>query len=341
MQQNWCFTDFGGAKGNRREIKGWEDWAAEQAKGKTGKVVYVVVGMEICPNTKKPHGQGFLQLKNRLRLRGVKDQVGLQAIHLEPKAKNSTVEEAIDYCKKDGDYWEWGTKKPGQGNRSDIAEVRDDIKAGMSIPDIIMKSPEVWFKYSGAVLKTRAIFRGLAVPKTREVEVTVLWGPTGTGKTWTAMDYHSVFKMQGYDLQKGWFCQYKGEDRLVIDEFTNGSCNIARLLALLDGYKLELQIKNASTWAEWSEVVLTTNLQWPEMIYPGANPAHRAALFRRVNNVEYRGDLYKESTADTVVITDDEKEPDPAEDTEWFLKPLVRRKACFIADKSVGQEVLF
>ncbi len=304
---------------------------------KLEKVAYIVVGMEICPKSKKPHGQGFVQLKNRQRLKGAQKTLNLPGAHFEGKAKNSTVEEAIAYCKKDGDWWEWGTVKKGQGARTDISQVRDMLKEGKTVMEVIEKAPEVWFKYSGAVLKTKALYLGERLPKTRDVTVTVLWGPTGTGKTWTAMDYESVFKIQGYDLQKGWFCQYKGEDRLVIDEFTNGSCNISRLLALLDKYKLELQIKNSSTWAEWSEVVLTTNLQWPAMIYPGANPAHRDALFRRVNDVIYMGDPYKEGTAETVVMSDNEEEPpnpksqaDKPVVKEWFLEPLVRRNAVIL-----------
>ncbi len=324
MAIHWCFTDNGPAKGERRELEAWETWFSPP----NPLIRYIVVGMETAPKTGKKHGQGYLQMAKRTRLKGVKEALGLPEVHAEPKAKRSTVKQCIVYCKKDcgEQFFEKGAeeKSDGQGARTDIKAAVEIIKKGGSIGQLIEEAPEVFVKYHGGLAKVAAHLLQARLPARRTVKVLWLWGITDSGKTHTATDAPSVYKVQGIDLAKNWWCGYQGEDRLVIDEFTNGSCNIARLLALLDIYKLRLQVKNAHTWAQWSEVYVTSNLTYPDGVYPGANPRHRDALFRRVHrDVEFTRH-WKEQTP---LLEDDEKEEEMPQAKHSAEKPALERQA--------------
>lgn len=61
---------------------------------------YMIYGHEEGEETHTPHLQGFLQLKNRMRLTTLKNKLGISTIHLE--ATKGTAKDNINYCKKDG-----------------------------------------------------------------------------------------------------------------------------------------------------------------------------------------------------------------------------------------------
>lgn len=88
--------------------------------------IYVVFGREVAPTTGTPHLQGFFVLKNALTRSGALAHLGVQC-HLEP-ARGTSVQ-AAQYCKKDGDFEEWGILPSQQGRRTDLEEVIEWIDA--------------------------------------------------------------------------------------------------------------------------------------------------------------------------------------------------------------------
>ena len=52
-----------------------------------------------------------------------------------------TAKEAIEYCKKDNKFMEFGKPK-AQGERTDLADVYESLKVGRSLLDIIEDTPE-------------------------------------------------------------------------------------------------------------------------------------------------------------------------------------------------------
>lgn len=68
---------------------------------------YLCYGIEICPKTQKQHYQGYLELRKPLRMQGVKKLLDDNTIHLEKR--KGTRDQARDYCKKDGKFYEYGT----------------------------------------------------------------------------------------------------------------------------------------------------------------------------------------------------------------------------------------
>lgn len=266
QSKNWCLTDF--------EILDWlEIWTKKE-----GIIRYVAWGEETCPKTKRKHYQVWLQLNNKKTLGGVKRLVGSDKIHLEACQGNEYDNDV--YCKKDGKHWSRG-EFITQGQRTDLEGIKGMIDEGGSMKDVADDNFEAYCKYNRAFEKYEQMVIQSKTKKFRHVEVTVIKGPTGCGKTRMAVESSpdNYYKIQGDELQ--WFDGYKQEETLVIDEYDN-QINLTRLLGILDGYQLRLPIKGGFTYANWTKVFITTNL---EEMHINAKKEHQEALKRRITSV--------------------------------------------------------
>lgn len=242
-------------------------------------VRYAIYGEEICPETKRVHWQAYIELKDARRITGVKTLFNDQKVHLEKR--RGTRLEAKDYCMKDNKYEEFGKWIKGRGHRSDLDDVIERIREGDSLSTIMVEEPETYCKYRNGIRDIYAAVNEENCPKWRDVEVILCTGPTGCGKTRLAMEEAS-YKIQGHQLQ--WWQDYDKDAIICIDEYNN-NLPIDELLALLDGYKLRLNVKGSHTYARWSKVYITTNLTVDEL-HAQAKPAHRDALFRRITRIK-------------------------------------------------------
>jgi len=77
---------------------------------------YLVFGREVGDNG-TPHLQGFFITEHRISFEVAKLRLGSQRVHLE--AARGTSSQAATYCKKDGDYDEFGEVPREQGKRTD------------------------------------------------------------------------------------------------------------------------------------------------------------------------------------------------------------------------------
>lgn len=133
--KNWCFTLNNYTEDDVERIN-------NLVTSKTG-VTYVIYGKEVGESG-TPHIQGFLTCSKKTRLLGIKGIIGSNP-HLE-SARN--VNASIEYCKKDGDWKEFGIRSRGQGARNDLESFKTDVKGGMlSLVDIREAHSEVYAKY--------------------------------------------------------------------------------------------------------------------------------------------------------------------------------------------------
>ncbi len=334
MAKNWCFTD-----NNKHATPEDIQNAAEEFDNLT----YICFGSEGEQPDKTEHWQGYAQLKKRIRLTGLQKAFPF-GWHWE--ISRGTPTEARDYCYKEcgeeelheiGDF-----KEAGKGSRTDIHSVVKAIQEGTNhnhtsiqmdefrilsnssnhnpqttTPigathmDLVHDYPVQLVKWRGGLLNYMADLKGDSLPEIRDVKVMVYWGTTGTGKTTMAVDHPSCYKMYGIDMAKDWWCSYNGETRLVIDEWYPAACHIGQLLKLLDKFKKILPIKNSHKFAEWNQVIITTNIEWPGNVYTKARQVHREALFRRIDNVVHFTKDWKEQTP---VMWDEESDKEMSED---------------------------
>lgn len=242
-------------------------------------VRYFIAGYEICPKTKKEHWQCYIELYNSQRWSWLKKAFEDKTVHVE--GRRGTRVQARDYCKKDKQYVEYGKWISGQGHRTDLEEIAISLVNGeTSLNDVMAEAPETYCRYRNGLRDIAALGTKKKTKKFRKLDVILITGPTGCGKTRQAME-EAEYRIQGTQL--AWWQDYDGETCICIDEYNN-DVNITELLNLLDGYQLRLNVKGSHTYANWTKVYITTNLKIDE-IHPNAKQAHRDALFRRINNV--------------------------------------------------------
>lgn len=253
---------------------------------------YLVCGAEICPKTKAPHWQCYAEFKSQVRFEQLKKLLG-ETTHLE--ARRGSAESASLYCQKDGKFQEFG-EISSQGKRSDLATVIDSIEDNYSVDAIAMENPATFIKYSRGIKELVAIRNKAAVPKWRQVEVIVLIGPTGCGKTRRAHqedDIYDVICERGKPL---WFDGYESQTSLLLDEFMPEAINFQFLLRLLDGYEMRLPIKGGFAYANWTKVFITSNIPL-ERWYPGVE---LSPLKRRVTTLVDQWEVASEVRASQV-----------------------------------------
>lgn len=261
--RNWVFTDF--------ELIDWETVYNNQSN-----IRYITYGEEKCPSSGNTHYQGWIQLENPKELNWVKKHLHPTA-HWEAMKKNSVANNK--YCHKDGDYKIFGKYKT-QGQRTDLERIQDEIKGGATLFEIADNNFETFCKYRSGITKYHEMAQNHRTSDWRDVEVIVLTGETGTGKTREAMK-EAKYKIQGEELE--WWDRYEGEECILIDEYDT-NVTITKMLSLLDGYKLRLAVKGGFTYANWNKVYITSNVQLSDW-HPQAKMEHRKALYRRINKV--------------------------------------------------------
>lgn len=269
--RDWCFTSFDDAPPK------WDE----------DKMQYMVYQREQCPETLRLHWQGYLELARSSRLKTVKTILDDPTVHLEPR--RGTREQARAYAMKDETrqdelVYEFGTwREKAQGARSDLATV----VACKSVVEVKEKCPQQYIKYHRGIEK---LFQN---PRRNfKTHVSIYWGPTGTGKSYTA------FRDAGDDfyvkMPGKWWDGYSGEECCIIDEFDPNRYDVDDLLRLLDRYPLRIETKGGSADFCSRRIIITTHFD-PETWYP----KRTAEIMRRVEVVRDFTGLTKEIIDET------------------------------------------
>ena len=242
---SFVFTDF--------DLGKYE--LTEQVRG-------IAWGVETCPTSGKLHHQAYIQFFKQTR--GSKVQKFVGSFGGNPKCHVEVMRGSISqnetYCSKEERYTKLG-EFVEQGQRTDLESIRDDLKAGASLYDICETNPGDFIRYSSGIQKMKAIYDKKLAQKWRDVSVTALVGPAGSGKTRYASDkhgYENCFKVNtGGDFM---FDGYDGEEVLIIDEMKGSLIKYTKLLTILDGHPFKVNVKGGHTWARWKKVYVCSNV---------------------------------------------------------------------------------
>ncbi len=252
-----------------------------------GNCTYLVYQREAGNETHKEHWQGYAEFKSAKSVKAIQKTCGIPNAHLE-NAKG-TPTEAAEYCMKEEtrlagtEFKEHGERMPDpeQGKRNDILELRNKAlnassKTELLDDDAIIPSMAKYGRFA-----EQCMMAGLK-KRTREfrhVEVIIHWGKAGTGKTRKAYEdgAHMI------DMSKSeWWDGYDGEKTILIDEFDGSETSITRILRLLDGYQCRLPIKGGFTYAQWTKVYITSNIDPDLWNWDRATPEQIIGLNRRI-----------------------------------------------------------
>jgi len=309
--RNWCFT----RQLDQREHAFMEGAAAAGVQPCQEELWFLpcmaqikslVFQFERCPTTKRIHMQGFVQFVNPKGLKMVKQLLGNEP-HME--TMRGTVAEAVAYCRKTesrlfGPYLLGEEPSGGQGKRTDLEALREMVKERKPALDII-EADAKFARYEKQINFMRfAYMESLSDRQASGVDVKVFYGATGTGKTFTAVNYccqnkdYYIAECPSQKNSKLWFNGYEGQRTLILDDFSGDYCTMDFLKRLLDCYKLKVEFKGGFVWACWTTVIITTNYM-PEAWYTnGLNVVNVDPLKRRIKHIyEFLPDrLYTELT---------------------------------------------
>lgn len=112
--KNFCFT-----------INNYSDDTIELLSDlvKDGKANYIVFGLEVG-DLRTPHLQGYIQLPKKKRFSQVKEIIGGVG-HITEEYRNSTALHCITYCKKDGNFQEYGNATHKAGMSKNFCKVME------------------------------------------------------------------------------------------------------------------------------------------------------------------------------------------------------------------------
>lgn len=138
QSRRWCFTLNNPTDGEETHLS---------QLGSSNTIIYLVYGREVGQSG-TPHFQGFVVFRSNQRLRAAKEAIGNRC-HVE--VARGTSQQASTYCKKDGDFEEYG-ELPGrtQGKRNDFGEFKEWVLEQSTKPTarhVAEHFPDLFIKY--------------------------------------------------------------------------------------------------------------------------------------------------------------------------------------------------
>jgi len=214
QERFWCFTWY---PEFLEETKTYDLEDKPQWEEKT--MGFLVFQLEICPETKRPHYQGYVEFLTKQSRKATQNIFQYEGLHLEKRL--GTGEQARAYCMKPdsavpGSGQEYGKLAPGQGKRVDIDTMGAMIRDGMTPKQVAHELPGMFIKYERGIRSLSSI---TAKGYSGKRLTTLLYGPSGAGKSYIA---NLLFEGSCWTHQGGqgsWFDGYNNERVLILSDF--------------------------------------------------------------------------------------------------------------------------
>ena len=215
---------------------------------------YIVYGKEVGESG-TPHLQGFISFKEGKTETAVR--VLLPGCHVEVA---KTVEEAIEYCKKEGEFTERGVapkslKKANDGQRENWDLILACAKRG-AIDEI---PSELQIKYDRA-LHAIADRETKKRPMETLEELEHVWycGPSGTGKSKKAREENPGAYLK---MANKWWDDYDGEEVVILEDFDRVHADklVYHLKIWADRYPFRAEKKGGTVVIRPRKLIITSN----------------------------------------------------------------------------------
>jgi len=279
MSAGYCFTM------NNYKDKHVSALKAMTKVGNFG-IQYLVFGKEVGKEG-TPHLQGYIHFKNRKRFNTVQKMFVENAKSAHLSHLRGTPEQAANYCKKDGDVWEWGelpVQEPGK--RNDLIEIKKQMDGGKSADDISRMD-----EYFGQYIRYHRGFEryesNLVTERAFKSQVVVIYGDPGTFKSYSTSRFNNVYEVvrPSGKNQPVWYDGYNPREHTTVsfDDFY-GWMPFNSLLQLCDRYACRVQAKGRTIPFRPAFVTFTSNVA-PEEWYKSGSGVVYGALERRLDFV--------------------------------------------------------
>lgn len=239
-------------------------------------IKYLIVGKEIGEQG-TPHLQGFIIFQNAKTFNQVKAFLG-DRYHIERTI--GSAQQNIAYCSKDNEYIEFG-ELPQQGSRKDIQQVKQMVKEGKSMSEIVEQATSYQSIRMAEICKKYQPIQPRDKP-----EVRYYWGGTGCGKTRLAYEELGMENTWVNSNTLQWFDGYDGQENVIIDDFRGNQCSFAFLLRLLDRYPMKVPIKGG--FVNWNpKRIFITSTNSPYNVYSDEKITENIEqLIRRIDIIQ-------------------------------------------------------
>lgn len=270
----WCFTDFNDEFTFNPEL-----------------MEYAIVGEEICPDTGRRHGQGYVYFTNRQYFSGAKQHIGPRC-HIE-KARGS-ISDNVAYCSKDGRYKESGTRPKEAGQSGAEATKRKWIQiyetAKSGNLDAIEK--EVLIRHYNSLRRIAFDHAHTSSRTLHHLPRVGLWihGEPGVGKSrFVRRRYSSLFEKQ---INK-WWDGYRGQDIVLLDDLDVVHHVLGHhIKRWADIYPFNAEVKGGAMTIRPRGVIVTSNYA-PSDIWSDSS---------MIDAITRRFEVYINQTSDTLEL---------------------------------------
>lgn len=223
------------------------------------------------------HWQLLVAFKTKKRLGGVKELFGREC-HAEPGRSDAAREYVWkEDTRVEGTQFELGRFAIRRAESTDWDKIVNSAKEG----DLDSIPSDVLIRYYGNLKR-------LVVDNLRPVAVVrsckVFWGATGLGKSRRAWD-EAGLDAYPKDPRTKWWCGYRGQSSVIIDEF-RGDIDASHLLRWLDRYPVIVETKGAALPLGASSFWITSNIS-PREWYPMLDQGTMDALLRRLEVIHF------------------------------------------------------
>lgn len=236
-------------------------------------VVFMIYGKEVCPKTEKVHWQGYVQFNKAMTFGQIKKLFKDNTIHIEEEYEFSTPQRNIEYCckgsmsselfkslkdpkehvdfGKDAEIIKCGQPKI-QGKRNDIHEIKEKVKNGMNMRDIIESTEKLNYQN---IKCAELLMAYLQVPRVLANGLCVIWcyGLTGSGKSHYAKLQHPEAYVP---VSSKWWDGYDGQKTVLIDDIRD-DYSYRQLLRMTDVYSYKVERKGSSCEVQYDTIIFT------------------------------------------------------------------------------------
>ena len=243
--KNWCFTLNNYTPEEEEALKRIGE---EMANDNNHWCKYLCFGRERGEQG-TPHLQGCISIRTCQRMNWIVNKIwgrGHQRTHWE--IMKGTIDQAANYCKKDGDYSEYGriTQAAIQNQWEDI---RDMIKNGCTSDEVRDKYPKTWAAYRTSIESWVNEGRQARLEHydgDLKQKNSWIWGPPGVGKSKKAREEGNSFYNKAVNK---WWDGYNGEEVVILEDVDPERCKmlVHHMKIWLDRYIFTAEVKQSST----------------------------------------------------------------------------------------------
>ena len=222
------------------------------------KMKYLCYGKEVGENG-TPHIQGYVVFKNQ---HWKPHQYFLEHGHGHFEITRGTPQQNIDYCSKEGNFTEFGTRPmdPKKGGKMEIERWDEAWRAAKEgrIEDI---PADIRLRHYGTILKVASRYQQ---PPEELDSLDNLWivGEHGSGKsTWVHRTYPDAYK-KGFNK---WWCGFRedepGHKTVLLDDLHPKFAEKELLKNWADMFPFQAEIKGGSMTIRPERIIVTSNYQ--------------------------------------------------------------------------------